>query len=183
MTPFFITNVTCSIAPMSRSGSPATATTSAHLPASRVPALRSQPSSFAALDVPATAMVVTIDLGDPEDIHPTNKLDVGKRLALWARARVYGEKNLVYSGPIYKAAKAQGRNHYTTLKGTGRFEHVELPVDLIQHAVQRPAPPAHGAGDRPLPVVAERPAGERAGVRRSRGGAGRLSGRPAVRSG
>lgn len=48
-----------------------------------------------------TAMVVTADVGDANDIHPTNKEPVGERLALAARALAYGE-NIVYSGPIYK---------------------------------------------------------------------------------
>ncbi|MCC9063543.1 sialate O-acetylesterase [Flavobacterium piscisymbiosum] len=55
------------------------------------------------LKVPNTGMAVTIDLGEWNDIHPLNKYDVGKRLALQARKKVYGEKNLVASGPIFKA--------------------------------------------------------------------------------
>ncbi|HVK06087.1 MAG TPA: sialate O-acetylesterase [Armatimonadaceae bacterium] len=51
---------------------------------------------------------VTIDIGNPKDIHPTNKQDVGKRLALIAENRVYGDKAVVYSGPAYKAMKAEG---------------------------------------------------------------------------
>ena len=47
-----------------------------------------------------TGMAVTLDIGNPDDIHPTNKRDVGSRLALWALARDYG-KDLVYSGPLY----------------------------------------------------------------------------------
>ncbi len=39
---------------------------------------------------------------------PTNKQDVGKRLALWALARTYGVKDLVYSGPLYKSMKIDG---------------------------------------------------------------------------
>ena len=54
-----------------------------------------------------TAMVVTADIGDANDIHPTNKAPVGARLALAARAIAYGEK-LEYSGPLFQAAKADG---------------------------------------------------------------------------
>lgn len=56
--------------------------------------------------VPNTGMAVTIDIGEP-DIHPKNKQDVGKRLALWALAKTYG-KDIVYSGPIYKSMKVDG---------------------------------------------------------------------------
>jgi len=59
--------------------------------------------------VPNTGMVVTRDIGDVNNIHPTNKQDVGKRLALWALAKVYGDKNLVYSGPIAKSMIISGK--------------------------------------------------------------------------
>ncbi len=52
---------------------------------------------------PNTGMAVTNDIGNLKDIHPNNKQDVGKRLALNALAKVYGQKDLVYSGPIYKS--------------------------------------------------------------------------------
>jgi sialate O-acetylesterase len=48
-----------------------------------------------------TAMAVTIDIGDPVDIHPKDKLDVGLRLARAARAIAYGER-VEWSGPLYK---------------------------------------------------------------------------------
>jgi sialate O-acetylesterase len=54
--------------------------------------------------VPETAMVVTLDVGNPHDIHPLNKQPVGERLALAARALAYGE-DLVYSGPIFESAE------------------------------------------------------------------------------
>lgn len=57
------------------------------------------------LHVPNTGMAVTIDLGEWNDIHPDNKKGVGDRLALIARNLTYGEKDLVYSGPLYQSAE------------------------------------------------------------------------------
>jgi sialate O-acetylesterase len=56
-----------------------------------------------ALSLLNTAMAVTIDLGEWNDVHPLNKKDVGKRLALGAFKTAYGETDIVYSGPIYKS--------------------------------------------------------------------------------
>jgi sialate O-acetylesterase len=53
-------------------------------------------------------MVVTADIGNVGDIHPKNKPEVSRRLLLWAMAKVYGNKKLVYSGPIYKSMKIKG---------------------------------------------------------------------------
>ncbi len=53
------------------------------------------------LALPKTGMAVTIDIGNANDIHPTNKQDVGKRLAAAAFANTYGQQ-IVYSGPMYK---------------------------------------------------------------------------------
>lgn len=55
-----------------------------------------------------TAMAVTIDVGNPNDIHPTDKATVGHRLALAARALHYGERDLEYSGPMFRQATAEG---------------------------------------------------------------------------
>ena len=60
------------------------------------------------LEIPNTGMAVTVDIGDPADIHPRNKRDVGERLALWALARTYGRKDLVFSGPLYRSASNEG---------------------------------------------------------------------------
>lgn len=58
------------------------------------------------LALPNTAMAVTIDIGNPKDIHPRNKQDVGRRLELAALATVYG-REVVYSGPLYKEMKRE----------------------------------------------------------------------------
>lgn len=63
---------------------------------------------------PQTGMAVAIDIGEADDIHPKNKKDVGLRLARLARARTYGEKGLVDSGPVIASA-AVGANGTVTL--------------------------------------------------------------------
>jgi sialate O-acetylesterase len=60
------------------------------------------------LDIPNTGMAVTLDIGNPGNIHPTNKKDVGKRLSLWALAKTYGKRNIAYSGPIYESMEIEG---------------------------------------------------------------------------
>ncbi|MGB7294052.1 MAG: hypothetical protein WBC70_00545 [Candidatus Aminicenantales bacterium] len=60
------------------------------------------------LRLPATGMAVTTDITDLNDIHPRNKKDVGNRLALWARAGIYGESNVCPSGPLYKSMSVEG---------------------------------------------------------------------------
>lgn len=58
------------------------------------------------LSLKKTGMAVIIDIGEAKDIHPKNKQDVGKRLALNALAKDYG-KDVVWSGPMYKSMRAQ----------------------------------------------------------------------------
>jgi sialate O-acetylesterase len=60
-----------------------------------------------ALTLPNTAVTVTIDLGEWNDIHLLNKKDIGKRLALSAQNLGYGEKELVYSGPTLKLQRIE----------------------------------------------------------------------------
>ena len=72
----------------------------------------------AALAIPNTGMAVITDIGNLRDIHPRNKQDVGKRLALWALAKAYGREGLVYSGPLFKALAIEGGKARIT------FDHV-----------------------------------------------------------
>ncbi|WP_367389867.1 sialate O-acetylesterase [Lewinella sp. LCG006] len=54
--------------------------------------------------VPNTGLIVTIDIGEADDIHPTNKYDVGMRLSRWAQQAVYGY-DLLAGGPVFSHAK------------------------------------------------------------------------------
>ena len=70
------------------------------------------------LQVQNTAMAVTIDLGEWNDIHPLNKKDVGERLALGALKLAYQE-DIVYSGPIYQSFETQGGKIILNFKQVG----------------------------------------------------------------
>jgi sialate O-acetylesterase len=54
-----------------------------------------------------TGLAVAIDAGDPKNLHPPRKAEIGERLALWALGTTYGRK-IVYSGPLYEGMKAEG---------------------------------------------------------------------------
>jgi sialate O-acetylesterase len=72
-----------------------------------------------ALAIPNTGMAVTIDIGEYNDIHPVNKKDVGYRLALAAQKIAYGEKQIVYSGPVYKSSKIEGNKVTLSFSNVG----------------------------------------------------------------
>lgn len=69
------------------------------------------------LKIPNTAMVVIHDIGERDDIHPRNKSDVGKRLALAAKQLAYHE-NIVFSGPVYKSIEISGNRVFVS------FDHI-----------------------------------------------------------
>lgn len=71
-----------------------------------------------ALKLPNTGVAITIDIGNAKDIHPRNKQDVGKRLALNALAKTY-KKNIPYSGPMYKSMKIESDKIIIA------FDHIE----------------------------------------------------------
>jgi len=74
-------------------------------------------AQVATMSLPKTGMVVTMDIGNLTDIHPKNKQEVGRRLALWALANDYG-RDVVYSGPIYK------KSVFRDGKARLEFDHV-----------------------------------------------------------
>ncbi len=82
------------------------------------------------LSEPATAMAVAIDIGNPTDIHPKNKQEVGRRLALGALAKAHA-RDIPYSGPLYKSARRADGSLFLTfahsdgLVYNGR-EHADL---------------------------------------------------------
>ena len=71
-----------------------------------------------ALSVPNTGMAVTLDLGEENLLHPKNKQAFAHRLALWARAKVYGE-DITWSGPLFKGARPGEKGVLL------RFEHAD----------------------------------------------------------
>ena len=60
------------------------------------------------LSLPNTTMAVIIDIGEADNIHPRNKVDVGKRLALGVLANTYKQKIPLYYGPVYKSMRVKG---------------------------------------------------------------------------
>ena len=70
------------------------------------------------LALPRTGMAVTMDIGNLSDIHPKNKQEVGRRLALWALASDYGQ-SVVCSGPLYKSVQVEGKQLRL------RFDHAD----------------------------------------------------------
>ena len=79
---------------------------------------RVRESMLKTLALPKTGMAITIDLGDAKDIHPKNKQDVGKRLALWALGTVYGKNVPAISGPLPAGSTVTGNTVTVSFKHT-----------------------------------------------------------------
>jgi sialate O-acetylesterase len=95
---------------------------------------RLREAQMRALELPATAMAVTIDIGDPDDLHPTRKMEIGRRLALAAKAQAYGIPG-DYSGPLFDHATREGtamriRFHHAA---SGLVAH-NRPVQVLEIA-------------------------------------------------
>jgi sialate O-acetylesterase len=103
----------------------------------RWPGLREAQSMT--LKLPNTGQAVIIDIGEGSDIHPRNKADVGRRLALAARHVAYGEK-LIHSGPVFKSMQVEGDKIRLSFEhvGGGLTIGVAPPIRIDQE----PARPA-----------------------------------------
>ena len=90
----------------------------------------------ATLTLPNTGMAVTTDIGNLRDIHPRNKQEVGRRLALWALAKTYGRDDVTHSGPLYKSMAVEGDTIRLTFDyvGSGLTSHDEKPLTWFQIA-------------------------------------------------
>jgi sialate O-acetylesterase len=84
-----------------------------------------------ALALPGTGQAVTIDIGNVTDVHPRNKRDAGRRLALIALKRDYGRETLVAGGPVYAGAGQEG--------GAMRVRFERLASPLISPRGMTPA--------------------------------------------
>ena len=87
------------------------------------------------LALPQTGMAVTMDIGNLTDIHPKNKQEVGRRLALRALATDYG-RQVVFSGPIYKSVTFAGKQLRLTFDhaGDGLSTRDGQPVSQLEIA-------------------------------------------------
>lgn len=107
------------------------------------------------LALPNTGQALAIDIGDPKNIHPTNKQEVGRRLALLARNRIYGLSG-DDMGPVFASATREGaalRVRFTHASG-GLVAH-DRPVQALEIAgSNRVFYPAEGRIDRDTLIVA-----------------------------
>lgn len=86
------------------------------------------------LSLPNTGMAVAIDIGEADNIHPKNKLDVGKRLALAARKVAYGE-DIVFSGPLYDSMAIEDNKVRIKFNHTGSGLMVKDQGELKEFSI------------------------------------------------
>jgi sialate O-acetylesterase len=95
-----------------------------------------------ALKQPNAGIAVTIDIGEPGNIHPLDKPDVGHRLALAAEHIAYGDQNVVYSGPTYKSSKVEGNKIRIQFDNIGGGLTIGRAPDRYYTAEKLPIPQA-----------------------------------------
>jgi sialate O-acetylesterase len=84
-----------------------------------------------------TGLIVTIDIGEARDIHPKNKLDVGKRMARWALVAAY-QQTIVPSGPMFRQAKVKGSKVEVKFDATAKGLRIRDGDKLDEFAVAGP---------------------------------------------
>jgi sialate O-acetylesterase len=124
------------------------------------PLVREQQAQI--LTLPNTAMAVTVDIGDPANVHPKNKEPLGHRLELLALAKVYGRKNIESSGPVYSSMKVEGSA--IRVKFTHAAGLKAAPTPNQQAGLTWPDTPARPATPPPPPAPAAGAAGGTAGA-------------------
>lgn len=119
-----------------------------------------------ALALPATGMAVAIDIGNPKDIHPTNKQEVGRRLALLARSIAYGQ-TVDCEGPVFAGAVHEDGAMRVRFKhvATGLVAHGKPPQSLELAGTDKVFHPATGRIDRGTLIVTSPTVREPAAVR------------------
>jgi sialate O-acetylesterase len=100
-------------------------------------------SQAKALALPKTGMVTAVDIGAGADVHPRDKLDVGKRLALVARHVAYGE-DLVYAGPTFDKMNVEGGTIRVSFTNTGGGLMSAVPPWHAPNIDPTPASPVLG---------------------------------------
>jgi len=94
--------------------------------------------------LPNTAIAVTIDIGDPKDVHPHRKAEVGQRLALLALGTTY-EKPIVYSGPLYQSMTVEGNKIRIRFANAGSGIEARGGGPLVGFAIAGPDQQFHWA--------------------------------------
>lgn len=87
-----------------------------------------------ALELPNTGMVVAYDLGEWNDIHPLNKKEIGRRLALEAARVAYRDSVVVSSGPLYESMEISGNSIILTFNSVGSGLHANNLLNGFQIA-------------------------------------------------
>lgn len=95
------------------------------------------------LTVPRTGMAVALDLGNPDDIHPRNKLDVGHRLALQARRVAYAETGVVASGPTFEKLTTAGNRLILSFGNVGGGLLLKPGTEATQSSFAVAGPDGH----------------------------------------
>jgi sialate O-acetylesterase len=111
------------------------------------------------LALPRTGMAITMDIGEEKDIHPKNKQEVGRRLALWALGTVYGRKVAATSGPLPAGHEVHGGEIVLTFLHTngGLVAKGGAPTGFVIAGEDRQWKPAQARieGDRVIVSSAE----------------------------